>query len=301
MSFNGIINVYKEKGYTSFDVVAVIRKTLKMKKVGHTGTLDPDATGVLPICLGKGTKVVDLLTNKDKTYKAEFITGFRTDTQDVSGKIMETLEGSVDFSQVKSGLEGFLGEYHQVPPMYSALKHKGKKLYELAREGITIEREARLVHIYDISDIQQLDATHYSFSVTCSKGTYIRTLIDDLGVKLGVGATMSELERTQVGPFAISEALKLAEIKEMAASGDENGIIQPVDSLFMTYPEVVLSTDYEKTVYNGNKLPIEVVADTKYEGHDLFRIYDSKNRFIALYKRYIKNGEMILKVEKMFY
>ncbi len=300
MNFNGIINVYKEKGYTSFDVVALVRKTLGMKKVGHTGTLDPDATGVLPICLGKGTKVVDLLTDKDKTYRAEFVLGFRTDTQDISGTVVERSSKEVTSSEVEKALLSFLGDYQQVPPMYSALKHKGKKLYELARQGITIEREARPVKILDIKNMHQIDGTYYGFDVTCSKGTYIRTLIDDLGLKLGTFACMTELERIQVGPFHIEESITLEQLKKATAEDKAIDCIKPVDQLFQHYPRIQVSTDYEKPLYNGNKLPVDLVWDQD-EACDRFRIYDSRDKFIAIYKKVLKDGITILKVEKMFH
>ncbi len=300
MNFNGIINVYKEKGYTSFDVVAVIRKIFGMKKVGHTGTLDPDATGVLPICLGKGTKVVDLLTDKDKTYRAECKLGFRTDTQDISGTIIDQSSQKISFPDFEEALLSFVGDYNQIPPMYSALKHKGKKLYELARQGITIEREARPVKIHSITNIHQIDNMSYGFDVRCSKGTYIRTLIDDLGTQLGSFACMTELERIQVGSFRLSEAKTLEELRRAVEEGKTEDLIQSIDDLFKELPEIQVSTEYEKPLYNGNKLPIDLVSDDMAR-HNQYRMYDSQGKFIAVYKKVIRDGVTILKVEKMFH
>ena len=178
---NGIINIKKEKGYTSFDVVAKMRGILKMKKIGHTGTLDPDAVGVLPVCLGKATKVCELLTDKDKTYETVLLLGQETDTQDTSGEVLaEKPTDSLTEALVTEVIKGFLGDYDQVPPMYSALKINGKKLYELAREGKTVERKARKVKIHNI-EIKEIDLPRVRMEVECSKGTYIRTLCDDIG------------------------------------------------------------------------------------------------------------------------
>ena len=181
---NGIINVYKEKGYTSFDVVAKMRGIFGQKKIGHTGTLDPDAQGVLPVCLGKATKVCDLLTDKDKVYKATMLLGIQTDTLDISGKVCNKAMVNVTEQQVRDVISTFVGTIEQVPPMYSALKVNGKKLYELAREGKTIERKARKVSIYDIT-IDEICLPEVVMTVSCSKGTYIRSLCDDIGTKLG--------------------------------------------------------------------------------------------------------------------
>ena len=196
---NGIVNIYKEKGYTSHDVVAVLRKVVGQKKIGHTGTLDPDATGVLPVCLGRATKVCELLTDHDKTYEALLLLGKTTDTQDISGEVLEERDpGNLTEEEVRSCIESFIGEYDQIPPMYSALKVNGKKLYELAREGKTVERKSRKVQIHGIR-ILEMNLPHVRMEVDCSKGTYIRTLCHDIGEKLRVGGCMEELERTKVG------------------------------------------------------------------------------------------------------
>lgn len=209
---HGIINVYKEKGYTSHDVVARLRGILGQKRIGHTGTLDPDAEGVLPVCLGKATKVCELLADWDKTYRAILLLGQVTDTQDVSGEILETREVTASIKEVYEAIQSFKGEYAQVPPMYSALKVNGKKLYELAREGKTVERKARNVQIHEIK-IHEIVLPRISMTVNCSKGTYIRTLCHDIGQKVGCGGCMEQLLRTQVGMFRVEESLRLDEIE----------------------------------------------------------------------------------------
>lgn len=293
---NGIINVYKEAGYTSFDVVAIMRRLLHIKKIGHTGTLDPQATGVLPICIGKGTRVVSLLTDYDKTYRGTCRLGVRTDTQDIWGTILEEETVNRSLEQVIDGLESFVGEYSQIPPMYSALKKNGKKLYELARQGIEVEREPRLVTIHRIYDIEQVDDVTFSFTVTCSKGTYIRTLIDDLGKKLGTCATMTALCRLEVGPFNHKDARTLSELEQI----DVSEALIPVEKIFDDYPKLVVSSDYDGYVHNGNKLPHELVPKALCE-HKSFRVYDSKEQFIGIYNVKTKEENTYLKVEKMFY
>ncbi len=210
---NGIINVYKEKGYTSFDVVAKLRGILKTKKIGHTGTLDPDAEGVLPVCLGKATKVCDLLTDKNKEYVAVMLLGKVTDTQDTTGTVLEEHLVEVTEEQVKEAVLSFTGEYMQVPPMYSALKVNGKKLCDLARAGVTVERQARPVQLYSI-EIIKMELPRVCMRVRCSKGTYIRTLCQDIGEKLSCGACMESLLRTKVSEFCVQDALRLSEIEE---------------------------------------------------------------------------------------
>ena len=306
---NGILNVYKEKGMTSFDVVAILRRITKIRRIGHTGTLDPDATGVLPICIGKATKVVDLLTNKNKTYRATFQLGFQTDTQDISGQILHKYEGEISISneEIEQIVATFLGEYLQVPPMYSAIKKNGKRLYELARQGIEVEREARPVHIHRIENFHFVDTNVYCFDVTCSKGTYIRTLIHDLGEKLGYGACMTKLIRTRVGDFDITNALTLSEIEEKMKMSQLESNIHSIDSLFDEYPKIVVSSDYDSYIHNGNKLSLEFIERyIPIEKYDFtlnkrYRLYDSNEHFVGLYIIDEKENTPILRVEKMFY
>ena len=214
---DGIINVYKEPGFTSHDVVAKLRGILHMKKIGHTGTLDPDAQGVLPVCLGKATKLCGMITDWGKTYEAVMLLGKTTDTQDISGSVLSVSEVNADERKIIDVIISFVGGYEQVPPMYSALKHNGRKLYELARQGIEVERKSRHVDIGFIK-INEMnlndDEKTVTFTVACSKGTYIRTLIDDIGKKLGCGACMLSLKRTRVGQFEIDDSLTLNQISE---------------------------------------------------------------------------------------
>lgn len=279
---NGIINVYKENGYTSFDVVAKMRGIFGQKKIGHTGTLDPDAQGVLPVCLGKATKVCDLLTDKDKVYKATMLLGIQTDTLDISGKICNKAVVNVTEQQVRDVISTFVGTIEQVPPMYSALKVNGKKLYELAREGKTIERKARKVIIYDIT-IDEICLPEVVMTVSCSKGTYIRSLCDDIGTKLGCYGCMKDLLRTKVACFDIGDAYKISEIEKLKES-----IVLPVDMLFENIPAVNTVLMAQKLIENGNRIPAEMInADgnkqRKYDDEGRYRIYNPEDSFVGIY------------------
>lgn len=279
---NGIINVYKEKGYTSFDVVAKMRGIFGQKKIGHTGTLDPDAQGVLPVCLGKATKVCDLLTDKDKVYKATMLLGIQTDTLDISGKVCNKAVVNVTEQQVRDVISTFVETIEQVPPMYSALKVNGKKLYELAREGKTIERKARKVSIYDIT-IDEICLPEVVMTVSCSKGTYIRSLCDDIGTKLGCYGCMKELLRTKVACFDIGDAYKISEIEKLKES-----IVLPVDMLFENIPAVNTVLMAQKLIENGNRIPAEMInADgnkqRKYDDEGRYRIYNPEDSFVGIY------------------
>lgn len=298
---NGIINVYKEKGYTSFDVVAKLRGILKTKKIGHTGTLDPDAEGVLPVCLGKATKVCDLLTDKDKEYEAVMLLGTVTDTQDTSGTVLEQKEVHVSEAEVRTAIESFIGDYMQIPPMYSALKVDGKKLCDLARAGVTVERKARPVVIHAI-EILEVELPRVRMRVSCSEGTYIRTLCQDIGEKLGCGACMESLLRTRVSSFFIEDALRLAEIEQKVQILTENvppekwnaemfPFAAPVDSVFLQYAKVVVNRKYNKLLYNGCRLDAEMflaqgqMSDLPEQlGQDAFRVYDEEEKFIGIYQ-----------------
>lgn len=279
---NGIINVYKEKGYTSFDVVAKMRGIFGQKKIGHTGTLDPDAQGVLPVCLGKATKVCDLLTDKDKVYKATMLLGIQTDTLDISGKVCNKAVVNVTEQQVRDVISTFVGNIEQVPPMYSALKVNGKKLYELAREGRIIERKARKVSIYDIT-IDEICLPEVVMTVSCSKGTYIRSLCDDIGTKLGCYGCMKELLRTKVACFDIGDAYKISEIEKL-----KERIVLPVDMLFENIPAVNTVLMAQKLIENGNRIPAEMInADgnkqRKYDDEGRYRIYNPEDSFVGIY------------------
>lgn len=282
--YNGLLNVYKEKGYTSHDVVAKLRGILKQKKIGHTGTLDPDAQGVLPICLGKGTKLCDMLEDKDKIYQATLLLGQSTDTQDTSGTIIEQRQVLCSESYVREVIYSFVGEYNQIPPMYSALKVNGKKLYELAREGKTVERKARQVNIYQI-EIVEINLPRVIIKVSCSKGTYIRTLCHDIGEKLGCLGCMEELLRTKANGLILDQSLKLDEI---IALRDENKLeekIVPVDYVFRAYPMVVIDEKYHKLIYNGNPFRMEcILSQSERVLESKVRVYDQTNSFIGIYE-----------------
>ena len=294
---HGIINVYKEKGYTSHDVVAKLRGIAGQKKIGHTGTLDPDAEGVLPVCLGKATKVCELLTDKDKTYRAVLFLGQTTDTQDASGTVLETSDVSnLNEAQVTEAVQSFVGEYAQIPPMYSALKVGGKKLYELAREGKTVERKARNVMIHSIK-ILRVELPRVEMEVSCSKGTYIRTLCHDIGEKLGVGGCMESLLRVQVGRFVLADSLRLSEIQKAKEDGNLEKILQPIDSVFEQYRAVQIRPDQEKRLQNGNSFR-KPDRSQNYDDQEMVRVYDSNGHFAAVYRYVEKDHEF--RIVKMF-
>lgn len=277
--YNGILNVYKEKGYTSFDVIAKLRGILHQKKIGHTGTLDPDAEGVLPVCLGKATKVCDLLTDKDKEYEAVLLLGIKTDTQDISGRVLCESMVLADETAVTAAIKSFEGEYMQIPPMYSACKVNGRKLCDLAREGVTIERQPRPVTIYSI-EITEMKLPRVRMRVHCSKGTYIRTLCHDIGNALGCGGCLESLVRTRVADFQIRDAVRLSEI----CPDNVNRIIKEVDSLFLQYPQAKANVNSYKLLVNGNKIPErEVLIGEKPEDNEMIRLYDANNVFVGLY------------------
>lgn len=297
---HGILNVYKERGYTSHDVVAKLRGITGQKKIGHTGTLDPEATGVLPVCLGKGTKLCGLLTDEDKTYETVLLLGEMTDTQDVFGNVLsEKSTAALTEEAVKETVFSFLGEYAQIPPMYSALKVNGRKLYELARSGQVVERKARRVKIYDIR-LLEMSLPRVRMSVTCSKGTYIRTLCHDIGEKLGCGGCMEELVRTCVGRFKTADALTLEEIRSAFEEKRLTGFVVPVDVMFSEAPKVYVEDGWEVPARNGNILPKSAVGDCEAgEDGQRVRLYNSAGQFIALYRWKEKVREYHL--EKMFF
>lgn len=297
MSYNGIINIYKEQGYTSFDVVAKLRGILKMRKIGHTGTLDPDATGVLPVVLGSATKLVDMLTDKKKEYIATLRLGITTDTLDITGTVLSENTPDVSEGEVRDAILSFIGPQLQTPPMYSAIKVNGRKLYELAREGIEIERQKRSIEIFDI-EILDMSLPDIRLRVECSKGTYIRSLCADIGDKLSCGAVMTSLMRTKSGDFAIDRAYTLREVEEAAAGGRVEEMITPVDYCFMDYAGVTVAGDIYKTVRNGNMIRKADIAGEMTEGDRSFvRIYDAEGNFLAVYETG-KPG--LYKVHKMF-
>lgn len=291
---NGLINVYKEKGYTSFDVVAKLRGIFHQKKIGHTGTLDPDAEGVLPVCLGNATKVCDLLQDKDKEYVAVLLLGKMTDTQDISGKVLKEAEVAVSEEEVAKVISSFVGKQKQIPPMYSALKVNGKKLCDLAREGIEVERQARDIEVFSIN-IEMMELPRVKIRVHCSKGTYIRTLCNDIGATLGCFGTMESLLRTRVSAFALENAHTL---KEIETNFDESWLAS-TDSVFLQYEKLVAKNEFNKAIDNGNKLLPEMISDSELVPEQWYRVYREDNRFIGIYK-YI-GDEQVLKPVKLFF
>lgn len=308
---DGIINVYKERGFTSHDVVAKLRGILRQKKIGHTGTLDPEAQGVLPVCLGKATKVCELLTDKTKTYQAVLLLGQVTDTQDTTGTVLESHEVECREAEVRACIEGFVGTQEQVPPMYSALKVNGKKLYELARQGMEVERKARTITIEQIQ-IDAVDLPEVTITVTCSKGTYIRTLCHDIGQALGCGGCMKSLLRTRVGMFDLAESVTLGEIEKLRDQGMLEEKIVPVDEVFEAYSKVFLSPAAERMVRNGNPLHEDMMKTCRIlSGMDeeinqkcgrkdgaCYRIYGGQGEFLAVYSWQEKRRSY--RAEKMF-
>lgn len=293
---DGIINVYKEKGFTSHDVVAKMRGILKQKKIGHTGTLDPMAEGVLPVCLGKATKLCDLLTDKTKTYQAVLLLGMETDTQDTTGQILNTTPVLVSEKETKETVLSFFGPYDQIPPMYSALKVNGKKLYELARAGKEVERKARPVEILSIQ-VDKIELPRVTMTVTCSKGTYIRTLCYDIGQKLGCGGCMESLVRTRVSEFCLEDSLTLTQIEELRDEGGLSERILSVDSVFSDYPELIMKEEFDKLVHNGNAF-YRYQAQGEDCEEELVRVYDSNREFIGVYEPDEENKR--LKPKKIF-
>ena len=292
---DGVLNIRKEKGYTSFDVVAKLRGILHMKKIGHTGTLDPEAEGVLPVVLGKATKLVDLLTEKQKTYEALLHLGLETDTQDITGKVLREQPVNVTEEEASAVIRSFLGEQQQIPPMYSALKVDGKKLYELAREGKTVERKPRTVHFYEI-EIKKIELPYIRFSVTCSKGTYIRTLCHDIGQKLGCGGCMEELIRTRSGNFDLEDSMTLAQVEEAVKNGTiENRVIR-IGQVLKDYPEIFCTREGDRLLENGNALSEKMVRNNHKEGW--VRMCDSQGEFRGIYQW--DNGKKRYQPQKMF-
>ncbi|MGN0298680.1 MAG: tRNA pseudouridine(55) synthase TruB [Lachnospiraceae bacterium] len=279
---NGVMNVYKEKGFTSHDVVAKLRGILHMKKIGHTGTLDPDAEGVLPVCLGSGTKLCDMLTDKSKTYRAVLLLGAETDTQDISGKILSESPVICGEEEVQAAIESFVGEYEQIPPMYSALKVNGKKLYELAREGKVIERKARKVEISNII-IEKIELPYVTMSVSCSKGTYIRTLCHDIGAKLGCGGCMAQLIRTRVGVFYLEDAKTLKEIEEFRNNNQLDELVTPVWEMFPEYERCVVKEEFIRLSDNGNPLPVHALVNEP-ENPSPILVFEPSGRFVGIYQ-----------------
>ncbi len=279
---NGVLVIDKPEGFTSFDVIAVVRKLTGQRKTGHTGTLDPNATGVLPVLLGSATKAQDILPDHDKGYTAGFQLGIRTDTLDIWG-------------------ESFRGDIMQVPPMYSAIKKNGQRLYDLARQGVEVEREARPVTVYRLRLVSfNIEKQSGVLEIECSKGTYVRSLIDDLGKKLGACAAMTSLRRTRACGFGLPDCVTLDALRELTESGRTDEILRPVESLFVTFPEIIVSDAQAKRFSNGGALDISRTRlrnDPPPDGAVL-RVLDGKKSFLGLAKAEEKSG--LLRIFKLF-
>ena len=280
----------KPAGWTSHDVIAKLRGALKIKRVGHSGTLDPMATGVLPVFIGGATKAVEFFESADKEYIAGLKLGLVTDTQDVTGTALSNCEAFVSIEELSQVLQCFIGAQKQMPPMYSAVKIGGKKLYELARQGVVVERQARDIFISGIALVEG-EGNEFLLKVTCSKGTYIRTLCHDIGALLGCGGTMSSLRRTRVGAFTIDMSFKLDEVLDAAASGNIDRVIIPLDAVFSEYQAVTLGEADTRRCKNGAHCHVPNSPD------GVFRFYGPDKEFLLLGE--IKGGEV--SVIKSFY
>lgn len=303
---NGILIVRKEKEYTSNDVVAKLRGICRQKKIGHTGTLDPNATGVLLVCLGNATKLCGMFTDDTKEYAAELTLGKTTDTEDIWGNVLsDSGEKWKELSEdeIRKTVTSFQGRQMQVPPMYSALKVNGKRLYELARAGVEVERKAREIEIEEIEILPpEFSALpKLRIRVVCSKGTYIRTLCRDIGEKLGCGAVMSALTRTRVGNFHLKDAYSLDEIEKLRDEGTLKDVLIPVEEIFTEYPAVTVLQKGEKLLENGNALPFSLLsenrADRLSDGAAL-RVYRMNGTFYGVYR--VQKEKKTIKPWKLF-
>ena len=288
---NGVLNIFKPKGMSSFDVVRVVKKVAKTGKVGHTGTLDPEATGVLPICIGRATKIIDYIMDSEKIYEVTFKLGIRTTTYDLEGEVLEKRDTSnLRDEDILGVIKDFIGEYSQVPPMYSALKQNGVRLYELARKGIEVERQGRLIKIYNIEDIK-INNPYISMKVTCSKGTYIRSLCYDIAEKLGVFATMTELNRAKTSVFSQENSININDLTE---ENIDNYIVTMEEAL-NKYEAITVHGKYVKLLVNGVRVADSRFTKDKVINNTLYRVYDENNNFIGLGER----NDAGFKIEKL--
>ena len=316
---NGILCVYKEAGYTSHDVINRLRRISNQRKIGHTGTLDPNAEGVLPVCFGNATKVCGLLTDTDKCYRAELILGKVTDSYDITGEVVAEQNPHVSAGQLREVIKNFIGTQMQTPPMFSARKVNGQKLYDLARQGIVVEREQKEITVYDIcidslifldgnknefeveanqcdGELLQNEVIRAYITVQCSKGTYIRSICHDIGEKLGCGACMGSLLRTKVGRFTVEDSRKIKELAQLSEEGRFEELLISADSMFPDYPKLSeLPEDADLLLRNGNQIYLKQLP--KYDWMELdkvqLRMYDGTGRFCAIYeyrkdKRYLQ-------------
>ncbi|QYR24172.1 tRNA pseudouridine(55) synthase TruB [Paenibacillus sp. sptzw28] len=299
----GILAVWKPAGWTSHDVVAKVRRLLRIKRIGHAGTLDPQVTGVLPICIGRATRVVEYVQERPKAYEAVLQLGLSTDTEDLTGTILSQVDSvTIQETEIRRALASFVGEIEQVPPMYSAVRVSGKRLYELAREGRVIERQARPVTIYELELLgMELDIPHprIRFSVKCSKGTYIRTLCVDIGKALGVPAVMAELTRTMSGGFTRQHCLTLDEIETLQASGELEAKLLPADAALDHLPRAAVDARMALHAFQGKQIPLDNVQHLQpFELHALIRLYEENGMFLGLFQVDADTG--MLKAVKVF-
>lgn len=299
---DGIINIYKEAGFTSFDVVAKLRGILKQKKIGHTGTLDPDAQGVLPVCIGKATKLCEYLTGKDKVYQAVLHLGITTDTQDMSGTVLAEHTPEISEEEIFAVIQNFTGRQMQTPPMYSALKVNGRKLCDLARAGIEVERKPREIEIFSIS-VLSAALPRITMEIHCSKGTYIRTLCHDIGSRAGCGGCMEKLLRTETAGFSVKNAYRLKEVEQIVNGTDEKGrtiddILLSVDEALKDYPKIEAKPGMEKAIRNGGRFLLSDTFLKEKAENGLYRVYDASGMFVGLFR--YDTSRKIFKPEKMF-
>ncbi|MFD2613051.1 tRNA pseudouridine(55) synthase TruB [Paenibacillus gansuensis] len=288
MSLDGVLPVLKPVGFTSHDVVAKARRILRMKRIGHTGTLDPQVTGVLPLCIGRATKLVEYIQELPKEYEAVLRIGVSTDTEDMTGEIVSSVDSvTLTESQIRSAVGNFLGEISQVPPMYSAVKVDGKRLYELARQGEVVERKARQVFIYSIDILElKLDKQHpdIRFRVKCSKGTYIRTLCVDIGKALGYPAAMAELTRTSTGHISMDQCYTLDQIQKAQETGDISSLLIPVERMVSHMPRMVILDSRLKQALQGQKLPVSFVSGITGNERDVIAAFTEQEKLVGFYQ-----------------
>lgn len=296
--YDGILNVYKEPGFTSFDVVAKLRGILHQKKIGHTGTLDPQAEGVLVVCVGKATKLCDILPDHDKEYEAVLLLGVITDTEDMTGEVQKQSDVTVTEEEVQAVIQSFIGSYDQVPPMYSAIKINGQKLYELARQGKVIERQPRPVTIYEL-EVKDIQLPRVVFRIKCSRGTYIRSLCRDIGEQLGCGGCMERLVRERACGFSVHDSLHLSEIEAMVREGRLEQQLHSIDSMYPQYPRVQIAPQWNKLVYNGNKFQkkhIQKMTEGFQEEDSqvpYVLVYDAGGIFLGIYEYRLQTQEFV--------
>ncbi len=286
---NGILLIDKEPDWTSNDVVAKLKGILHQRRIGHSGTLDPMATGLLIVFVGRATRAVEFAEGHDKRYLASLRLGIDTDTQDTSGTVLERRPVSVTRDELEAALNNFKGELEQIPPMYSAIKHKGRPLYEIARKGGQVERKARKITVYDISVTGEQEGD-YLLDIRCSKGTYVRTLCHDLGQALGCGGCMSSLRRMEAGQFKVENAYKLCRVQEYADMDRAEELLLPVDTLFQQLGSCTVNADQEKRLRCGNEVVMDIAAGD-------YRVYSTGGEFLML--GHVENG--ILKTIKSFF